>query len=365
MYFPNISTGAAALFAIAVTIAPSMAQQVPKGYPENYSQIVKAAVTEGKVNVYSPTDADQARGMIKGFEARFPGIKVNWIDVSSGAVYNRVVSESAAGQVGSDIVWSNGLDLQLRLVNEGYAMQYPSIESAAFPIWAKYKDTAYLTTVEPAVLMYNNVVFKDKLPNTRKDMAAMLAKRSAEFNGKVTMFDPEKSAQAFVTFFADAGHDQEAFWALSDAFGKVRGKVYSSSGQMREKVISGEHPIAIGVNGAYARGWATRNRNLTVVFPGDYTIASSRAAFISRNAPNPNAAKLFLDFMLSKQGQEVAASAGLPAVRTDTEGENFNTMNELAGGKLVPIKLDDKLLTGLEATTRGGFFQKWKSALQK
>ncbi len=364
MYIRKILTSATAVCALAITTAPMMAQQVPEGYPADYAQIVEAAIAEGQLNVYSPVDAEQAQGMIEGFQAAYPGIAVSWIDVSSGAVYNRVVSEAAANQVGSDIVWSNGLDLQLQLVEEGYAEPYASLEAAAFPDWAKYKDSAYLTTVEPAVFMYNNVVFTEALPANRKDLAAMLTERAAEFDGKVTMFDPEKSAQAFVTFFADAGNDTDAFWALSDAFGAAGGKVYSSSGQMREKVISGEHPIAIGVNGAYALGWAKKSPNLTVVFPEDYTIASSRAAFISRNAPNPNAAKLFLDFMLSKQGQEVAASAGLPAVRTDIEGDNFDTVNEMAGGKLVPIKLDEKLLGGLDATTRSDFFQKWQNALQ-
>jgi iron(III) transport system substrate-binding protein len=354
-----------AVFQTVLTIAvPANAQQVPEGYPADYVSIVEAGVKEGAVNVYSPTDADQAEGLISGFKKAYPGIEVKWNDVSSGAVYNRVVSEAAAGQVGSDIVWSNGLDLQLQLVEEGYAEPYKSVEAANIPDWAQYKDAAYSTTVEPIVFMYNNKVFTDKVPATHKELAELLVAKGSELRGKVTTFDPEKSASAYTVMENDVVHDP-GFWDLIGAFGKAGGKVYSSSGQLREKVLSGEHPFGFNVNGAYAKGWAKSSPTLTVVYPSDYTIAASRTAFISKDGANPNAAKLFLDYMLSKAGQTAASEAGLPSVRSDVEADNFDTVNKEAGGKLMPIKLDAALLEGLQPAKRGEFFRDWKSALNQ
>jgi len=360
----NLATCAVAFQTSLLFATGVYAQQVPSDYPADYAAIVSAGVKEGQINVYSPTDADQASGLIKGFEAAFPGIKVKWNDVASGAVYNRVVSEAAAGQVGSDIVWSNGLDLQLELVEEGYAEPYKSVEASHIPVWAQYKDTAYSTTVEPIVFMYNKAVFKDTPPKDHKQLAELLVSKPLDLQAKVATFDPEKSASAYTVMENDVAQDNN-FWSLIDAFGKARGKVYSSSGQLREKVLSGEHPFAFNVNGAYAKGWAASSQNLAVVYPEDYTIAASRTAFISKNAPSPNAAKLFLDYMLSKAGQEAVSKAGLPSVRNDISADNFDTVNKDAGGKLVPIKLDAALLEGLQASKRGEFFRKWKKALNQ
>lgn len=349
---------------LLANLSAASAQTVPAGYPADYAGLLQGAVKEGSVSVYSPTDAEQAKGLIAGFEAAFPGIKVKWNDLSSSAVYNRVVSEAAAGQVGADLVWSNGLDLQLLLVEEGHAAAYRSPEAGNLPKWANYKDTAYLTTVEPSVFMYNKTVFKGDAPKTHSELLALLAARKDEMKGKVATFDPEKSAQAFVTMATDV-HIDDKFWNLIDAFGAADGKVYSSSGQIREKILSGEHSIGFNVNGAYAAQWAAKNPNLVVVYPTDYTISASRAAYVSKAAPHPNAARVFLDYMLSKPGQEAVAKAGLPAIRSDTSGDNYETANKLASGNLKPIPLDASLLADLEPTRRAEFFKRWKRAFQK
>lgn len=358
----KIAACAAAFQSVLIVAAPAVAQQAPEGYPADYSEIVAGGVKEGQINVYSPTDADQANGLIQGFEKAYPGITVKWNDVASGAVYSRVVSEAAAGQVGSDVVWSNGLDLQLQLVEEGFAEPYKSVEAANIPDWAQYKDAAYSTTVEPIVFMYNNKVFTGAPPKNHKELAQLLVDKSSELQGKVTTFDPEKSASAYTVMETDVAND-EGFWTLIEAFGKAKGKVYASSGQLREKILSGEHPLGFNVNGAYAKGWAKSSPTLTIVYPDDYTVAASRTAFISKDAPNPNAAKLFLDYMLSKEGQKAVAEAGLPSVRSDVDADNWDTVNAEAGGKLVPIKLDAALLEGLQPAKRGEFFKNWKTSL--
>ena len=62
----------AALFSSAALAA------VPAGYPADYQKIVDAGIKEGKVVVYSTTDTKAAGPLIKGFEAQYPGIKVEY-----------------------------------------------------------------------------------------------------------------------------------------------------------------------------------------------------------------------------------------------------------------------------------------------
>jgi iron(III) transport system substrate-binding protein len=103
--------------------------------------------------------------------------------------------------------------------------------------------------------------------------------------------------------------------------------------------------------------------NLGVAFGTDYTPAFSRLVLMTKGAPHPNAAKLFIDFMLSKEGQDAIAKGGMPSVRTDvTSGFNLTTLNERVGGSLKPIPVDDGLLEYMKPEKRVAFFNEWKAA---
>lgn len=344
----------------------TLAQTASTTYPPSYAEIVAAAKKEGKVVVYSPTDSGPANALIKAFETKYPGVKVDYNDLSNTAIYNRVVSEFAARQVGGDVVWSVGLDLQVRLVEDGLAERYASPEAQNLPGFAKYKDSAYLTSIEPGVILYNKRLVPAALvPKNLTELTRLLKDNKDVFQGKVASWDPEKSGQGYVAMKDDMRHNP-GFWPLIAAFGEAGGKIYSNSGQMREKVLSGEEIIAFYVNGAYATEWAKANPTLGIVYSDDRTSAVSRAALIAKNAPHPNAAKLLIDFMLSQDGQRVMGEAGLPSVRSDVDGvPNFKSLNELANGKLQPIALDATLLDNLDKTKRADFFSRWKQAMRR
>ena len=95
--------------------------------------------------IYSTTDTKAAGPIIKGFEALYPGVKVEYNDMNSTELYNRYISEQAAGGSSGDIVWSSSMDSALKLATD-YALQYKSPEIAKLPAWAVWKDSAYGTT---------------------------------------------------------------------------------------------------------------------------------------------------------------------------------------------------------------------------
>ena len=118
---------AALLAATFVLAAGAYAQQVPAGYPADYQKILDGAKKEGKVIIYSTTDTKAAGPIIKGFEALYPDVKVEYNDMNSTELYNRYISEQAAGGSSGDIVWSSSMDSALKLATD-YAMQYKSPE---------------------------------------------------------------------------------------------------------------------------------------------------------------------------------------------------------------------------------------------
>ena len=160
-----------ALATIAGLMAVSaQAQSLPAGYPADYQALVDAAKKEGTVTVYATTDAKVAAPLIKDFEALY-GIKIEYNDLNSTELYNRLIAESAAGTGTGDVSWSSAPDLQIKLAVDGLALAYASPEIPALPKWAVMDNMAYGTTYEPMAIIYNkSQVPAEDVPQSHKDL---------------------------------------------------------------------------------------------------------------------------------------------------------------------------------------------------
>ncbi len=343
-----------------------LAANLPAGYPADYSKIIDAAVKEGKVSIYSTTDSAIVSSLLKDFEAAFPGIKVDYSDLNSTELYNRFIAEVASGQGTADLTWSSAPDLQIKLASGGYAMAYTSPEASHLPAWANYKNTVYGTTAEPVTIIYNKRLLEPgDVPTSHEDLLKLMTTKGAALKDKVAAYDPERSGVGFYFFNQDELNWKSA-WDLNRAFGKASLKLYTSAGAMVEKVRSGEHVMAYGIFGSYALATQAKDENLGIVMPRDYTLITTRAAFVPEKAKNPNAGKVFLDYLLSARAQKIiAGDAKLFGVRDDVkDGLTLQTVKEMFGATVKPIALDDSLLDGLDQTKRLKFLKQWQNAMK-
>jgi iron(III) transport system substrate-binding protein len=256
------------------------------------------------------------------------------------------------------------MDLQVKLVADGQAATYPSPEIKALPKWAVWKDSAYGTTYEPIAFVYNKrLVPEGDVPKDHTDLLKLLEAKTDFYKGKITAYDPERSGVGYLFCNEDIKDFPQA-WDLFKAMGKAQAKLYTSAGAMMERVTSGEHLIAYGIFGSYALGRSKKDPNLGIVLPKDYTMVTSRVAFISKNAKNPNAGKLFLDYILSKRGQDIIANkADLYSLRSDVDGEaTIKGVSQLIGDKARPVPVDQTLLENLDQAKRLAFLAKWQQA---
>ena len=238
-----------AVAALVIGVGTARAQDVPAGYPSDYGAIIAAAKAEGTVSIYTSTDSAQAQALLDGFKAKYPGIAIEYNDLGTNGAYNRVISEAAAGQVGADLVWSSAMDLEMMLAADGYTDSYVSPEAKSLPAWAIYKDTLYATTVEPIGMIYNTKALPEAdVPKTRADLIRFLTDNKDKLQGRIASFDPEKSGSGFLHHTNDA-RATTTFWDLAKAFGAIGGRTYSSSGSMKETVVSGENVLAFNIIG--------------------------------------------------------------------------------------------------------------------
>jgi iron(III) transport system substrate-binding protein len=355
-----------ALAAALATAPLATLAQAPAGYPANYADTIAAAKKEGKLVIYSATDAATAAPLVKDFEALYPGVKVEYNDMNTTEIYNRVISEKAAGGASGDFVWSSAMDLQVKLVNEGYAQTYASPEIPHVPGWAVWKNEAYGTTYEPISFLYNKRLLPaDQVPQSHAELARLLGQQYDKFKGKVTSYDVEKSGVGFLLITQDSKAGP-GFPELVKSLGAVGTRWQSSTGTMMERVGSGEALLAYNIIGTYAMARAKKDPSIGYVFPKDYTLVMSRVGFISKNAAHPNAGKLWLDYLLSQRGQSLIGNqVELGAIRGDVEGElTVARLSKTLGNALKPIPVGPELLVYLDQGKRLEFLKQWQGTIK-
>ncbi|SEA93570.1 iron(III) transport system substrate-binding protein [Paraburkholderia sartisoli] len=341
--------------------------QVPEGYPGNYQAVIDGAKKEGKLIVYSVTDTALVRPLIKDFESEY-GVKVEYNDMNSTELYNRFISENAASSTSADVLWSSAMDLQVKLVNDGLMATYESPETSHLPQWAQYQKQAYGTTYEPLAIVYNKrLVPAGEVPQTRADLIRLLQTQTDRFKGKVTTYDIEKSGVGFNYLTQDVRVNPQVTWDLVRTMGATGPKLQSSTGAMMERISSGENLIGYNILGSYAFAKAKKDPSIGYVYPKDYTQVVSRLVTISKKAQNPNAAKLWVDYLLSKRGQTLLANqANLFSIRADVDGEtSMAGLTRQLGDSLKPIPIGAGLLVYLDQSKRLEFLKQWQQSIKR
>lgn len=362
---PRASHVLSFLAAALALCCPAARAQLPPAYPSSDVQLVSAARSEGKVVVYAATDLAAAAPLIRDFESIYPGVRVVYTELNSSELYARYVDEVAAHRPSADVLWSSAMDLQMKLANDNLAAAYRSPEAAALPAWAVWRDTAYGTTFEPAVFVYNTrLVTGAEIPRTHADFQRLLETRRDKYVGRVTSYDIEKSAVGKL-FATQDSRTRPAFWNFARVLGANSVELESDTSVMMERIASGKAYLGYNLIGSYALTRARRDPSIGVVLPSDYTLVMSRIALISRAAPHPNAARLWLDYLLSRRGQTVLARRSeLSSIRGDVEGEfTAAALQRQLGASLQPIRVDPTLLVYLDRAKQADFLHRWHQAI--
>ncbi|WP_062731794.1 ABC transporter substrate-binding protein [Sphingobium abikonense] len=344
-----------ALLASLVAPATTAVAERPTGYPRSYDQLIAAARAERQVIVYANADTSEMAPVIVAFQRRYPGVTVRYTDLGSNEMYRRFVAETRARKASADLVWSSAMDQQVKLINDGFAQAYASPEKPALPASAVWKNMGYGITAEPIAYVYN----KKAVPNPPRSHAAletMLRRDRRALMGKVATFDPARSNTGYLYLTQDYAITRDT-QSLVEAMAATRPVLATTTEPMLRRVAEGRLAIAYNVIGSYALERARRDPRIGVVFPQDYTIILSRIAFIAREARHPAGAKLFLDFLLSRQGQSLLARHSLWPVRTDIRARR------LPAAQARPVRVGPQLLVNLDRLKQQRFLRQWRETL--
>lgn len=304
----------------------------PIYYPADYTTMVEAAKKEGKLQVYSIMSATNWKPVVEGFKKRY-GIEVETVDAGATEVFTRYYAEAGGGARSADLIITSAPDAWQDFIKRGELATYTSPEDSYLPAWAKLAPSVYAVSSDPMVFIYNKKLVTGTVPKTMKELVDDIAKRPDLYKGKVTTYDAAANATGFANvFFWQKARGDEG-WKQLEALGKNGHKFETSAGNMVNAVTAGEAVFGYFVSAiSVFPKFPASESILGYSMIGDGTPILVRGMGITRKAASPNAAKLMVDYILSREGQIAWADGGLTAYRPDASDKAQYHIDKLSEG---------------------------------
>jgi iron(III) transport system substrate-binding protein len=293
--------------------------KAPDYYPAEYGQIIEGSKAEGgQLTIYSNTDQENWAPIFRDFQKKYPwvtNIAANNLD--SDEVFQRVLSEQATGSSPADILVSNAAQAWAEYAEDPSRLAtYSSPELAKLPDTATLMPNVYAMSMDPLTIAYNTALVPEA-PTGLASLAKIVEQDPAKFQNKITTRDINGAfgftvSQAFTQANPDSWANLEKLLPLA--------RPETSSGTQTEKILSGEYLAGFFISAAPAYPVVDDSSGLfQVTFLDDGTVVLPRGIGIAPNSPHANTAKLFLDFVLSSEGQRAVAEGGLTSYRGDVQ----------------------------------------------
>lgn len=272
-------------------------------------KIVEAAKKEGEIIWYTSMSIDQSQPLMAAFNKKFPAIKPILVRLGGGALMNRVLTETRAGLFGFDVVGGRGEMIQI-FRERGIITPYISPETKQIdPDLFDKQGYWYVHYVVPWALGYNtSQVKREEVPKTYD---ALLDPKWR--GGKLSL-------------------DSEGYLVLQGlmtAWGKEKAIDYMKRLAALDPVLSrgnteraalataGQYPLILSYAHVIERE-KFKGAPMDWV-PLEPAVVEIDPQMIGSKSPHPNAARVFMDWILSKEGQEMLLEFQRIPVRRDVE----------------------------------------------
>jgi len=327
--FLRSSALAGAAFATRVAAAPPAESVTPA--------LVEAARKEGKLAFYTAMDLPVAERFAKAFEAKYAGVAVRVERSGAERVFQRIGQEQASNIRVVDVV--NTADAAHLIVwkREGWLAPYVPEEVAQhFPEEHRDPDgMSALTRVWLSSLGYNTSLVKAE--EAPKSLADLL---DPKWTGKMVKAHPAYSGTIMTATFQIV---RELGWEYFEKLAKQKVMQVQSSTDPPKKLALGERAVMADGNDYNLIQLKERGQPVEVVYPAEGTPFVTGPTAVFAAAPNPNAARLFQNWLHSREAQQLlvdfARQHSLHAQVSEKPG----------GRKLSEIKLMKDDAAGVEA----------------
>lgn len=313
--------------------------------------------------IFSATDTSAMQPIIDAFTHISPAIKIHYHEFQTNDLFN-AIQQLPEDQL-PDLVISSAMDLQIKLVNDGYAQPFTDPVSETLPHWANWRNEAFGFTYEPVVMVYNKPAFQGiPLPNTHEKLALAIRSNNDFFMNRIGTYDIRLSGVGYL-FASQDEINSSISSRLKENLGRVVTNLHCCSSNIIEEIASGKLVFGYNVIGSYAIKYAQTDPTIGIIFPEDYTLVMSRVAFITRQARHAANARSFLRYLLSLEGQQVIADkSGLIALHPNVKGPlTYSHLQRDYPLRFKPIPLGPALMVYLDHLKQRRFINEWNNAI--
>lgn len=265
-----------------------------------------------EVTVYSPLFPDAINSVTNGFTKK-TGIKVNLVVAGTGELLKRIQAESE-NPLG-DVIFGGGAE-SLNSYKKYFAPYRSTNHNNIDPLFRDPEDKWFGFAVLPMVMIYNtDLVTKKEAPASWNDLI------DPKWNGKIAMASPVKSGSAYTitaTLLTAFGKDSETGFDFVKKFiANLDGKVLGGSSAVPKGVVDKEYYIGLTLESSAVK-YKNAGGHIEIAYPSEGTSVVADGAALIKGATNEENAKLFLDYIGSKEVQEILATKfNIRGVRTD------------------------------------------------
>ena len=275
---------------------------------------VAMAEPSGKVMLYSSMQEAQLQAIEQAFEAKYPGVDMEYYYAGGGKLVTKMTTEAQdGGQIACDVVWLGDPSDYESFKANGWLMPYVSPETDH--IAKEYIDAEGYYTAGRLVTMgiaWNiNLVEEADAPKTWEDLL------DPKWQNQIIMTDP---AQASTTKYWMAAMMQNEKYGPA-FFEKLREngvELESGTTATHNRVADASYMVGICLDYVSANLIAEGSPMASHYTTEDVITMTSPVAMI-KGCANEDNGKLLMDFILSKEGQEVLVANNLVSVRDDVE----------------------------------------------
>ena len=264
-----------------------------------------ALAVSGKLVLYTSQPQQDAQQTVDAFRAAHPAVEVVWVRDGTTKIMAKLRAEIAAGAPQPDLLLIADTVTMEDLKREGRLLAHPAADVAAYEAGMHDPDRTYFSTK----LITTGLVYNTQgapRPTSWKDLL------KPEYRGQVAMPSPLTSGAATIHMVALTGHP-DLGWDYYRGLAANDVKPQGGNGAVLKAVAGGEKTVGMIVDFMPIREKA-KGAPVEFVFPAEGVTAVTEPVAILSTAKNPAAARAFVDFLLSRPGQELAVAQGyLPA----------------------------------------------------
>jgi iron(III) transport system substrate-binding protein len=260
--------------------------------------LVEAAKKEGKLSFYSALELSTAERLARAFEAKYPGIAVRVERSGAERIFQRIAQEQGSGIQSVDVANSTDAAHYLDWKSSNWLTPYlPSDVAQHFPADQVDPDGMYATSCGwTEAIGYNTTLVKRE--DAPKSYADLL---DPKWSGKMVKAHPGYSGAILTTTFLLA---RDLGWPYLEKLAKQKVMQVQSAADPPKKILLGERAVMADGNDYNLVLAKDQGKPVEVVYPAEGSPLIIVPSAIFRNAPNPNAAKLFQHFFFSAETQQ-------------------------------------------------------------